>query len=88
MNQQDKAKIAAENADAIASARACAALQIDGEQSNWDDSAVSAPANCPASGGNSATAFVSIPPAGFNAATATLGIYGDVSLTTAASKTQ
>lgn len=84
MNQQDKAKIAAENADAIASARSCAALQIDEEQNSWDGSAVSAPASCPSAG--TATAFVSVPPTGFSAATATLGASGNVSLTTSAAK--
>ena len=84
LNQQDKAKVAAANADVMGAARSCAALKITDEEALWVKPAKLLTGACPATTPAGGQTFVSATVTGITAATATLNVNGAVVLTTSA----
>ena len=81
LNQQDKAKVAAANADVMGAARSCAALKITDEEAKWVKPAKLLTGACPTKLPNGGQTFVSAAVTGIEAATATLDGNGAVELT-------
>lgn len=88
LNQQDNAKMKAADADVLAAARSCAALQITGQHGSWapiqgavEYSTGTTTADCPASG--TAATFTSVKTGPTSAAVAVLSSTGAITLTNA-----
>lgn len=86
LNQQDKAKTAAANSNAIATARGCAAAQVTGDHAAYSTSIGTTPVTGTCNASGAVSTFTSASPVVTTPAVATVASDGKTSLTTLAVK--